>query len=94
MIGGSGEKRTLRAVARYADICNLFGTPDEVRHKLDVLEQHCANEGRDPAIHRLVRCPAPARLARPRSSPSAHRFECRGLSAENGEPAIGPPPGR
>jgi F420-dependent oxidoreductase-like protein len=49
MIGGSGEKRTLRAVARYADICNIFGTPDEVRHKLDVLEQHCATEGRDPA---------------------------------------------
>ena len=49
MIGGGGEKRTLRAVARYADIWNGFGTPDEVRHKIDVLEQHCANEGRDPA---------------------------------------------
>src|SRR3989442_1273778 len=49
MIGGGGEKRTLRAVARYADIWNGFGTPDEVRNKIDVLEQHCAAEGRDPA---------------------------------------------
>jgi len=49
MIGGGGEKRTLRAVARYADIWNGFGSPDEVRHKIDVLEQHCTAEGRDPA---------------------------------------------
>ncbi len=48
MIGGGGEKKTLRLVARYADACNLFGTsPDEVAAKLDVLRQHCANEGRD-----------------------------------------------
>lgn len=48
MIGGGGEKKTLQLVARYADACNLF-TPsvDEVRHKLDVLRQHCENEGRD-----------------------------------------------
>jgi alkanesulfonate monooxygenase SsuD/methylene tetrahydromethanopterin reductase-like flavin-dependent oxidoreductase (luciferase family) len=36
-------------VARYGDACNLFGNPDEVRHKLDVLERHCADVGRDPA---------------------------------------------
>jgi F420-dependent oxidoreductase-like protein len=46
LIGGSGEKKTLRFVAKYADSCNLFGVP-EVEHKLDVLRQHCANEGRD-----------------------------------------------
>jgi alkanesulfonate monooxygenase SsuD/methylene tetrahydromethanopterin reductase-like flavin-dependent oxidoreductase (luciferase family) len=36
-------------VAQYGDACNLFGGPDEVRHKLDVLERHCADVGRDPA---------------------------------------------
>ena len=49
LIGGGGEKRTLRLVAQYGDACNLFGNPDEVRHKLDVLERHCADVGRDPA---------------------------------------------
>jgi F420-dependent oxidoreductase-like protein len=46
MIGGGGEKKTLRLVAKYADQCNLFNTPD-LEHKLDVLKQHCENEGRD-----------------------------------------------
>jgi F420-dependent oxidoreductase-like protein len=50
MIGGGGEKKTLRLVARYADSCNLFGnSPAEVAHKLDVLREHCAAEGRDYA---------------------------------------------
>lgn len=47
LIGGSGEKLTLRAVARYADACNLFGNPQEVAHKLEVLRQHCDTEKRD-----------------------------------------------
>jgi F420-dependent oxidoreductase-like protein len=46
LIGGGGERKTLRLVARYADSCNLFDTP-ELAHKLDVLRQHCAAEGRD-----------------------------------------------
>jgi F420-dependent oxidoreductase-like protein len=49
LIGGSGEKRTLRMVAKYGDACNLFGDPDTIRHKIDVLERHCADVGRDPA---------------------------------------------
>ncbi|HMC79544.1 MAG TPA: LLM class F420-dependent oxidoreductase, partial [Acidimicrobiia bacterium] len=49
LIGGSGEKRTLRLVAKYGDACNLFGDPDTVRHKIEVLERHCADVGRDPA---------------------------------------------
>ncbi|MGH8974500.1 MAG: LLM class F420-dependent oxidoreductase [Acidimicrobiia bacterium] len=49
LIGGSGERRTLRLVAEYADACNLFGDLDTIRHKLDVLERHCADVGRDPA---------------------------------------------
>jgi F420-dependent oxidoreductase-like protein len=48
MIGGGGEKKTLRLVAKYADACNLFGSSrDDVAHKLDVLREHCAAEGRD-----------------------------------------------
>jgi F420-dependent oxidoreductase-like protein len=46
LIGGSGERKTLRLVARYAQSCNLFPTPD-LAHKLDVLRAHCEAEGRD-----------------------------------------------
>jgi len=45
MIGGGGEKKTLRLVARYAQACNLFPSP-ELARKLDVLREHCAAEGR------------------------------------------------
>ena len=46
LIGGSGERKTLRLVARYADACNLFPTPD-LDHKLEVLREHCEREGRN-----------------------------------------------
>jgi len=46
LIGGSGERKTLRLVARYAQACNLFPGPDLAR-KLDVLRAHCDAEGRD-----------------------------------------------
>ncbi|HEX5119554.1 MAG TPA: LLM class F420-dependent oxidoreductase [Pseudonocardiaceae bacterium] len=46
MIGGGGEKKTLRLVAKYAQACNLFGGP-ELPHKLDVLREHCEREGRN-----------------------------------------------
>ena len=48
LIGGSGERKTLRLVAQYADACNIFGGPDEVAHKIDVLRRHCEAVGRDP----------------------------------------------
>jgi F420-dependent oxidoreductase-like protein len=48
LVGGGGEKKTLRLVARYADACNVFASsPEDVAHKLDVLRAHCADEGRD-----------------------------------------------
>src|SRR4051794_14481360 len=47
MIGGSGERKTLRMVAQYADESNLIVEPAEVGHKLDVLAQHCETLGRD-----------------------------------------------
>ena len=52
LVGGSGERRTLRLVARHADACNLFGDPDTIRHKLAVLREHCAAERRDPGDDR------------------------------------------
>jgi F420-dependent oxidoreductase-like protein len=54
LIGGQGERKTLLLVARYADACNLFDTP-ELAHKLEVLREHCAAEGRDyAAIEKTV----------------------------------------
>ena len=49
LIGGGGEKRTLRFVARYADMMNIFGDAATVAHKVDVLHRHCEAVGRDPA---------------------------------------------
>lgn len=47
LVGGSGEKRTLKIVAKYADACNLFGSAETVRRKLDILKTHCRNVNRD-----------------------------------------------
>ena len=55
MIGGGGEQRTLRTVARFADQWNIWGRPDDLRHKIDILERHCADVGRDPdEIHKTA----------------------------------------
>jgi alkanesulfonate monooxygenase SsuD/methylene tetrahydromethanopterin reductase-like flavin-dependent oxidoreductase (luciferase family) len=57
MIGGAGERKTLRIVAEHADIWNAFGTPEVLAHKDAVLRAHCADVGRDPAaIERTVGC--------------------------------------
>jgi F420-dependent oxidoreductase-like protein len=78
MIGGGGEQKTLRLVARYADACNLFAAPGEevlatLSHKLDVLRVHCEAEGRPfEAIEKTVIGPAPMREAHPMAmSPDA-----------------------
>ncbi len=49
LIGGGGEKRTLRLVAQYADYCNITDDAATIRHKVEVLRRHCASVGRDPA---------------------------------------------
>lgn len=49
VIGGSGERRTLRLVAQYADGCNVFGDAAHARHLMEVLARHCEDLGRDPA---------------------------------------------
>src|SRR5215211_2540014 len=78
LIGGGGEQKTLRLVARYADACNLFASPGEdglttLSHKLDVLRAHCKAEGRPfEAIEKTVIGPAPMRAEHPRAiSPDA-----------------------
>lgn len=55
LIGGGGEKKTLRLVAKHADIWHGFGGPDIVQRKVKILDQHCADVGRDPSeIERSV----------------------------------------
>jgi F420-dependent oxidoreductase-like protein len=49
LVGGSGERKTLRLVAKYADGCNVFGDVERVRHLMGVLRGHCDDVGRDPA---------------------------------------------
>lgn len=57
LIGGAGEQLTLRTVARVGTMCNFIGSPDEVKKKFEVLNQHCVKERRDYAeIERTVLC--------------------------------------
>ena len=75
MIGGGGEQKTLRLVARYADACNLFAMPGDegialLQHKLDVLRAHCEAEGRSyEAIEKTVLGPAALRESHPMAMP-------------------------
>jgi F420-dependent oxidoreductase-like protein len=48
LVGGGGERKTLRLVAQYADACNVFGAPPMLQRKFEILRQHCADVGRDP----------------------------------------------
>jgi F420-dependent oxidoreductase-like protein len=65
LVAGGGERRTLNLAARYGDACNVFADdPDVVRHKFEVLEEHCRRAGREPAeITKTVFGPAPGDLA-------------------------------
>jgi alkanesulfonate monooxygenase SsuD/methylene tetrahydromethanopterin reductase-like flavin-dependent oxidoreductase (luciferase family) len=49
MIGGGGEKKTLRTVAKYADMWNGMGKLEDIKRKVDVLHEHCSDVGRDPS---------------------------------------------
>ena len=49
LIGGSGERKTLRMVAQYGDACNVFGDATQVRHLMGVLDEHCERIGRNKA---------------------------------------------
>ena len=61
LVGGGGEQRTLRLVARHADACNLQGDVETVRHKVRVLRAWCEREDRDPAAVRVTHL-GPARV--------------------------------
>ena len=83
LIGGGGEKRTLRIVAKYADIANVSGTPDEVRHKFEVLDGYCKELGRDPkSIRRTIQ--VPLFLS---DNESFKQRVLQGMSAATGRPA-------
>jgi alkanesulfonate monooxygenase SsuD/methylene tetrahydromethanopterin reductase-like flavin-dependent oxidoreductase (luciferase family) len=80
MVGGSGEKKTLPIVARWADIWNAFGSPEVLARKDVVLRQHCEAVGRDPgAIVRSVGCKITIR----QTEAEAHRA-LAGILARNG----------
>jgi alkanesulfonate monooxygenase SsuD/methylene tetrahydromethanopterin reductase-like flavin-dependent oxidoreductase (luciferase family) len=94
LVGGSGERRTLRLVAERADACNLFGDPARVRHKLAVLHRHCAAVGRAPEaievthLSTALAAPTPAAVAelaarlRPgRSAPSRYAASMHAATA-------------
>jgi F420-dependent oxidoreductase-like protein len=86
LIGGSGEKKTLRFVAKYADACNLFGDPATVARKLEVLRAHCDAVGRDySSIEKTV-------LSRldvgPNGEKSGQAVEMLGRFAEVGVQAV------
>jgi alkanesulfonate monooxygenase SsuD/methylene tetrahydromethanopterin reductase-like flavin-dependent oxidoreductase (luciferase family) len=82
MIGGGGERKTLRIVAQYADIWNVFGTPETVARKDRILREHCADVGRDPeAIERTVGCKVTIRATEPDAEQTR-----RGLLAHNRTP--------
>ena len=81
MIGGSGPKRTLRAVAKYADISNVFGGPDTLRKNVEILHNHCADVGRDPSEIQVTRLGS---LFLARSADEAEELR-RGVAGAMGE---------
>jgi F420-dependent oxidoreductase-like protein len=87
LVGGMGERKTLRLVARYADACNLFDIPDggkTIRHKLDVLARHCEAAGRSyDAIEKTVS----TRLS-PGQSAEEFAEQCERLAALGIEHAV------
>jgi F420-dependent oxidoreductase-like protein len=86
LIGGAGEQLTLRTVARVGNMCNFIGSPDEVKKKFEVLNQHCVKERRDyNEIERTVLCNlliAKNESALKSKLEKANLFKGRGLTVE------------
>ena len=91
MIGGGGEKKTLRMVAEQADIWHGFGEPEVVAHKHNVLDAHCRDVGRDPS--EIVRS-AGAPMGRPEVGDEYYAVGTRllTLSASGPDYDLGPVP--
>jgi F420-dependent oxidoreductase-like protein len=94
LIGGGGERKTLRLVATYADACNIIGDASTVAHKVEVLHRHCEDVGRDPAeveVTALTMAPEDA-------GPDAILRDAEELSAAGAEAIVirstGPDPAR
>ena len=95
LIGGSGEKKTLRMVAQYADASNVFGDPAKIKHLMGVLDAHCERLGRDPkAIKRTklgvlvladTHDAAQAKAAPLREHMPAEQFDAVVLAGDPGE---------
>lgn len=96
LVAGGGEKRTLRTAARYGDASNvygnMFGSYDEVKHKMEVLDAHCEKYGRDPReVRRTVTLYAdiiddPAEAARMRRFMGQHLYDEEADALPYGEP--------
>ena len=84
MIGGSGPKRTLRVVARYADMWNAFGWPADVGRSVGILRQHCTDVGRD--IQDIELTVGANVIIRPRLS-TAKRVWAEQMELQPGDPA-------
>jgi len=87
LIGGMGERKTLRLVAKYADACNLFDIPDEgktIKHKLEILARHCHAVGRP---YEQIEKTVSTRL-NPDESPEAFAKRCAALAALGIEHAV------
>jgi F420-dependent oxidoreductase-like protein len=77
LVGGSGERKTLRLVAQYADGCNVFGDADRVRHLMGVLDRHCEDVGRDPS--EITRTKMAAAFAAPTHEEAMRKLEAAGM---------------
>lgn len=82
MIGGGGEKRTLKLVAQYADMCNVVGDPAGMRHKIDVIHRHCKDVGRDPDEVRITRMATLALTNSPEETTQTREFITAAAGAE------------
>jgi F420-dependent oxidoreductase-like protein len=80
MVGGSGERKTLRLVAKYADACNIFGDRERARHLLDVLERHCEDVGRDPS--EITKTRMATLVIAPDEDEAARKLEAAGVPAD------------
>lgn len=74
MIGGGGEKRTLKLVAQYADMCNITGDAEMTRHKIDVIARHCKDVGREPSEIKITRMATLMLTSSPEETASTREF--------------------
>ena len=80
LVGGSGERKTLRLVAQYADGCNFAGDVERVRHLLGVLDRHCEDLGRDP--QEITRTRIGALFIAPTHEQAQRKFDAAGIAPE------------